>query len=116
MTAKPSGDSSKRQANEPSLSRQLEGQELADIVARDVKAKNDYRASKTPAPLMVMSTPGATAPTRLDRWQAVASWTIWEAAMLLHGFDPGPIGGAARTQELLLGRPTQAGTIEPRAC
>ena len=114
MTAKPSGDSSKQQVTEPLLSRQLEGQELADIVARDVKAKNGYRASKTPAPLMVMSPPGSTAPTRLDRWQAVASWTIWEAAMLLHGFDPGPIGGAARTQESLLGRPTQAGTIEPK--
>jgi hypothetical protein len=114
MTAKPSGDSSKQQANEPSLSRQLEGQELADIVARDVKVKNDYRASKTPVPLMVMSTPGATAPTRLDRWQAAATWTIWEAAMLLHGFDPGPIGSAARTQESLLGRPNQAGTIEPK--
>ena len=45
-----------------------------------------HRDAKTP---MAMHTPGEGAPaTRLTSWAAKKTWTPWEAALLVTGFDP----------------------------
>lgn len=74
----------------------IQGQDLASyLVVLNAQSQAGesvrYRETRTPAPLSAMVSPGGVAPTRLTRWD-VKTWRSWDAALLVHGFDPDTFG------------------------
>ena len=79
---------------------QRETSHASQQVANAIELQQRCRATRTPAPLMIMSVEGAVAPTRLDRWAAMETWTPREASLLVCGFDPGTLAESTLGQEV----------------